>query len=79
MSIGEAYAARIMEAVMAGPTWPQHRAVLGLRRARRLVRPRAAEAGRPPRRVPPEITVPPDQPGAYDYTGLPGALRRLSP
>jgi phospholipase C len=70
ISIGEAYAARIIGAVMASPNWPktvmflvydEHGGWYDHVPPQPIVRPDS---------VPPEITVPPDQPGAYDYTGF---------
>ena len=46
ISIGEAYAARIIGAVLASPNWPKTVDVPRVRRARRLVRPRAAATDR---------------------------------
>jgi phospholipase C len=70
VSIGEAYAARIVGAVLDSPAWSktalflvydEHGGWFDHVPPRPAVRPDA---------VPPEITVPPDQPGAYDYTGF---------
>jgi phospholipase C len=70
ISIGEAYSARIIDAVMHSPKWPhtvmflvfdEHGGWYDHVPPQPTVRPDS---------VPPEITVPPDQPGAYDYTGF---------
>jgi phospholipase C len=70
ISIGEAYAARIIDAVLHSPKWA--RTVMFLVYDEHggwydHVPPQPAVR---PDNVPPEITVPPDQPGAYDYTGF---------
>ncbi len=70
ISIGEAYAARIIDAVLHSPKWA--RTVMFLVYDEHggwydHVPPQPAVR---PDSVPPEITVPPDQPGAYDYTGF---------
>jgi phospholipase C len=70
VSIGEAYAARIIGAVLDSPNWSttamfliwdEHGGWYDHVPPRPAVRPDD---------VPPEITVPPDQPGAYDMTGF---------
>jgi phospholipase C len=70
ISIGEAYAATIVNAVLESPNWPttaliwtydEHGGWYDHVPPVRAVR---------PDNVPPAITVPPDQPGAYDYTGF---------
>jgi phospholipase C len=70
ISIGEAYAARIIDAVLHSPKWlhtvmflvyDEHGGWYDHVPPQPVVRPDS---------VPPEITVPPDQPGAYDYTGF---------
>ncbi len=70
ISIGEAYAARIISAVMKSPLWPktaliwtydEHGGWYDHVPPVPMARPDA---------VPPEIHVPPDQPGAYDYSGF---------
>ncbi len=70
ISIGEAYAARIIGAVLASPNWA--RTVMFLVYDEHggwydHVPPQPAVR---PDNIPPEITVPPDQPGAYDLTGF---------
>jgi phospholipase C len=70
ISVGEAYAATIVNAVLESPNWPttaliwtydEHGGWYDHVPPVRAVR---------PDNVPPAITVPPDQPGAYDYTGF---------
>jgi phospholipase C len=70
ISIGEAYAARVIDAVLHSPRWKhtvmflvydEHGGWYDHVPPQPIVR---------PDNVPPEITVPPDQPGAYDYTGF---------
>jgi phospholipase C len=70
VSIGEAYAARMIEAVMSSPNWPttvmflvydEHGGWYDHVPPVPAVRPDS---------VPPNITVPPDQPGGYDFTGF---------
>jgi phospholipase C len=79
ISIGEAYAARIINAVLHSPKWPhtvmflvydEHGGWYDHVPPQPVVR---------PDNVPPEITVPPDQPGAYDYTGFRVPLVAISP
>jgi len=67
---GEAFAARVINAVMAGPGWP--RTVLVWLYDEHggyydhVPPPRAI----PPDDIPPDIHVPPDQPGGYDRYGF---------
>jgi phospholipase C len=70
ISIGEAFAARIIGAVLESPNWSstamflvydEHGGWYDHVPPQRAVRPDD---------VPPEITVPPDQPGGYDFTGF---------
>jgi phospholipase C len=70
VSIGEAYAARIIDAVLTSPTWSRTAMFLVYDEHGGWydhVPPKPAVR---PDKVPPEITVPPDQPGSYDYTGF---------
>jgi len=70
VSIGEAYAARIIGAVLDSPNWSTTAMFLVYDEHGGWydhVPPRPAVR---PDDVPPEITVPPDQPGAYDMTGF---------
>ena len=46
---GESFAAEVINRVMHGKGWPRHPADLGVRRARRLLRPRAAARRGPAR------------------------------
>jgi len=70
ISVGEAYAATMINALLASPNWKnsaliytydEHGGWYDHVPPVRAVR---------PDNVAPEITVPPDQPGAYDYTGF---------
>ena len=70
ISIGEAFAARIIGAVLESPNWAstalflvydEHGGWYDHVPPQRAVRPDD---------VPPEITVPPDRPGGYDFTGF---------
>ncbi len=70
VSIGEAFAARVIEAVLHSPNWAKTAMFLVYDEHGGWydhVPPRPAVR---PDNVPPEITVPPDQPGSYDYTGF---------
>ncbi len=70
VSIGEAFVARIIGAVLGSPNWSSTAMILVYDEHGGWydhVPPRPAVR---PDDVPPEITVPPDQPGAYDYTGF---------
>ena len=71
ISIGEAYAARIIGAVMALAQMADRRScsscTTNMAAGTTTCRPsRSCD----PTTCPPEITVPPDQPGAYDFTGF---------
>src|SRR5207244_11295971 len=70
IQVGEAFAARVINAVMAGPGWPktvlvwlydEHGGYYD-----HVPPPRAV----PPDDIPPDIHVPPDQPGGYDRYGF---------
>ena len=66
-----AFAAAIINAVMHGPAWEKTAAHLDLRRARRLLRPRAAAAPRSsPTTSRPRSTCRPTSPAAYDRYGF---------
>ena len=70
ISIGEAYAARIIEAVLTSPNWSHTVMFLVYDEHGGWydhVPPRPAVR---PDDVPPEIMSPPHQPGGYDYTGF---------
>jgi phospholipase C len=70
ISIGEAYAARIIDAVMASPNWSKTVMFLVYDEHGGWYDHVPPQPAVRPDSVPPEITVPPDQPGAYDYTGF---------
>ena len=70
ISIGEAYAARIIGAVMASPNWSKTAMFLVYDEHGGWYDHVPPQPIVKPDNVPPEITVPPDQPGAYDYTGF---------
>jgi phospholipase C len=70
ISIGEAYVAKVVNAVMASPAWERTALIWTYDEHGGWydhVPPRPAVR---PDNVSPEIHVPPDQPGAYDYTGF---------
>ena len=70
ISIGEAYTAAVVNALMAGPKWSSTALIWIYDEHGGYydhVPPPAAVA---PDDVPPEITVPPDQPGGYDRYGF---------
>jgi len=70
ISIGEAYAATIINAVLEGPAWDKTALIWTYdEHGGWYDHVPPAPAVRPDN-VPPEITVPPDQPGSYDYTGF---------
>jgi phospholipase C len=68
--LGEAFMARVVNAVMAGPAWPRTLLIWlydeGGGYYDHVPPPRAI----PPDDIPPLITVPPDQPGGYDRYGF---------
>ena len=70
ISVGEAYAASVINAVMAGPAW-ERTALIWIydEHGGWYDHVPPAPAVRPDG-VPPAIHVPPDQPGAYDHTGF---------
>lgn len=70
VSIGEAYAARIINAVLEAPTWSKTAMILVYDEHGGWYDHVPPQPAVRPDDVPPEITVPPDQPGAYDYTGF---------
>lgn len=79
ISLGEAYASAVIDAVLHNPNWDktaliwtydEHGGWFDHVRPRRAVR---------PDNVPPEITVPPDQPGGYDFTGFRVPVAVVSP
>jgi phospholipase C len=70
VSIGEAYAARIVGAVLDSPNWSKTAMILVWDEHGGWYDHVPPQPAVRPDDVPPEITVPPDQPGAYDYTGF---------
>ncbi len=79
ISIGEAYAATIINAVLQGPAWDKTALIWTYdEHGGWYDHVPPAPAVRPDN-VPPEITVPPDQPGSYDYTGFRVPVAVLSP
>jgi phospholipase C len=70
ISIGEAYAARIIGAVLESPNWSRTAMFLVYDEHGGWYDHVPPQPAVRPDDVPPEITVPPDQPGAYDYTGF---------
>jgi phospholipase C len=70
ISIGEAFAARIIGAVMASPNWSSTAMFLVYDEHGGWYDHVPPQPAVRPDNVPPEITVPPDQPGGYDQTGF---------
>jgi phospholipase C len=70
VSIGEAYAARIIGAVLDSPDWATTAMILVWDEHGGWYDHVPPVPAIRPDDVPPEITVPPDQSGAYDYTGF---------
>ncbi len=70
ISIGEAFAARIIGAVLESPNWSEPAMFLVYDEHGGWYDHVPPQPAVRPDDVPPEITVPPDQPGAYDYTGF---------
>jgi phospholipase C len=70
ISIGEAYAARIIGAVMASPNWSRTAMFLVYDEHGGWYDHVPPQPAVRPDDIPPKITVPPDQSGAYDYTGF---------
>jgi phospholipase C len=70
VSIGEAYAARIIGAVLDSPKWSSTAVILVWDEHGGWYDHVPPQPAVRPDDVPPEIEVPPDQPGAYDYTGF---------
>ena len=79
ISIGEAYASTIIDAVLKSPAWDKT-ALIWTYDAHGgwYAHVPPVPAARPDN-VAPEITVPPDQPGAYDYTGFRVPVAVVSP
>jgi phospholipase C len=70
VSIGEAYAARIVGAVLDSPNWSKTAMILVWDEHGGWYDHVPPQPAVRPDDIPPEITVPPNQPGAYDYTGF---------
>src|SRR5580704_10892451 len=70
ISIGEAFAARIIGAVLASPNWSRAAMFLVYDEHGGWYDHVPPQPAVRPDNVPPEITVPPDQPGGYDQTGF---------
>jgi len=70
ISVGEAFAARIIDAVLDSPLWEKTALVLVYDEHGGWYDHVPPQPAVQPDNVPPEIDVPPDQPGAYDYTGF---------
>ena len=70
ISIGEAYAATIVDAVLKSPAWDKTALIWTYDEHGGWYDHVPPVPAVPPDDVAPEITVPPDQPGGYDYTGF---------
>ena len=70
ISLGEYFVSTVASSLLNSPAWDKHHARVDLRRARGLLRPRAAAAGHPARRHPTGALSATDQPGAYDRYGF---------
>jgi phospholipase C len=70
ISIGEAYAATIIDAVLHSPAWNKTALIYTYDEHGGWYDHVSPVPAVRPDNVPPEITVPPDQPGSYDYTGF---------
>jgi len=70
ISIGEAYAATMINAVLRSPAWEKTALVLTYDEHGGWYDHVSPVRAVRPDDVPPHITVPPDQPGSYDYTGF---------
>jgi len=70
ISIGEAYAATFVDAVLRSPAWDKTVLIWTYDEHGGWYDHVPPVPAVLPDTVPPEITVPPDQPGAYDYTGF---------
>ena len=75
IAVGEQFAAQVINAVMAGPGWPEDAADLELRRARRLLRPRSAAARDRARQHPARRAGRPVRLQRLPAVRLPGAVR----
>ena len=72
---GEQFAAQVINAVMPGPAWTEHAADLDLRRARRLLRPRAAARRDRARQHPARPCPAADGYNGFRQVRFPGAVR----
>jgi len=79
ISIGEAFAARIIDAVLTSPQWSKTALIWTYDEHGGYYDHVPPQPAVRPDDVPPEITVPPDQPGAYDYTGFRVPVAVVSP
>jgi phospholipase C len=79
ISVGEAYAARIIDAVLHSPAWSKTALIWTYDEHGGWYDHVPPVPAVRPDNVPPEITVPPDQPGAYDYTGFRVPMAMISP
>ena len=70
ISIGEAYAATMISAVLQSPAWGKTALILTYDEHGGWYDHVPPVPAVRPDNVPPNITVPPDQPGSYDYTGF---------
>jgi len=70
ISIGEAYAATMINAVLHSPSWEKTALILTYDEHGGWYDHVPPVPAVRPDNVPPNITVPPDQPGGYDYTGF---------
>jgi phospholipase C len=70
ISIGEAYAATMINAVLHSPNWEKTALIFTYDEHGGWYDHVPPVPAVRPDNVPPEITVPPDQPGSYDYTGF---------
>jgi phospholipase C len=70
LSVGEAYAARIIDAVLTSPTWKKTMMFLVYDEHGGWYDHVPPQPAVRPDDVPPETTSPPDQPGTFDYTGF---------
>ena len=70
ISIGEAYAAGVHHAVLHSPAWEKTALIWTYDEHGGWYDHVSPVPAVRPDNVPPEITVPPDQPGSYDYTGF---------
>ncbi len=77
--IGEAFTAKVAEAVMNGPQWPHSMLVIVFDEGGGFYDHVPPPPAVPPDDVPPDIRVPPDQPGGYDRYGFRVPCLVLSP